>query len=75
MSSRLLSWLLLLILLLAPGPAAWAGPVEWIEVPATEEGQQWWDKGSLRLNRRGELTARPSLKRSTRSGEHESTST
>ena len=56
MSTRLLSWLLLLILLLAPGPAAWAGPVEWIEVPATEEGQQWWDKGSLRLNRRGELT-------------------
>ena len=53
MSTRLLSWLLLLILLLAPGPAAWAGPVEWIEVPATEEGQQWWDKGSLRLNRRG----------------------
>jgi len=56
MSARLLSWLLLLMLLLTPQPAAWAGPVEWIEVPATSEGQQWWDKGSLRLNRRGELT-------------------
>ena len=56
MRAKLLTWLLLLVLLLAPGPTTWAGPVEWIEVPATSEGQQWWDKGSLRLNRRGELT-------------------
>ena len=25
-----------------------AGPVEWIEVPATDAGQQWWDRGSVR---------------------------
>ena len=57
MSNRLLSWLLLLTMLLAPMPEATsAAPVEWIEVPSTSEGQQWWDKGSLRLNRRGELT-------------------
>ena len=56
MSARLLAWFLALILLMAGAPSAWAGPVEWIEVPATSEGQQWWDKGSLRLNRRGELT-------------------
>ena len=32
---------------------AWAGPVEWVEVPATEAGQQWWDSGSVRENREG----------------------
>jgi hypothetical protein len=37
-------------------PSAWAGPVEWNEVPATEEGRQWWDSGSLRLSRQGQLT-------------------
>jgi hypothetical protein len=37
-------------------PIAWAGPVEWREVPATAEGRQWWDGGSLRLSRQGHLT-------------------
>ena len=32
---------------------AWAGPVEWIEVPSTERGQQWWDRGSIREDRQG----------------------
>ena len=36
--------------------AAWAGPVEWQEVPATEAGRQWWDRGSLRLSKQGTLT-------------------
>jgi hypothetical protein len=40
---------------LAP-PVAWAGPVSWKEVPATAEGRQWWDGGSLRLSRQGNLT-------------------
>lgn len=52
---RLLSLLGLLLLLLIPGPA-WAGPVSWQEVPATAEGRQWWDGGSLRFNRSGHLT-------------------
>ncbi len=26
----------------------YAGPVQWIEVPPTKEGNQWWDMGSVR---------------------------
>ena len=37
-------------------PNAIAGPVEWIEVPATEAGQQWWDLGSIREDRQGMRT-------------------
>ncbi len=40
---------------LQPQPA-WAGPVEWQEVPASEAGRQWWDRGSLRLSKEGTLT-------------------
>ncbi|MEB3316727.1 MAG: hypothetical protein VKO39_01080 [Cyanobacteriota bacterium] len=51
---------LLAVLLLGWGgmaaPIASAGPVEWREVPATAEGRQWWDGGSLRLSRQGQLT-------------------
>ena len=36
--------------------AAWAGPVEWQEVPASAAGRQWWDRGSLRLSKEGTLT-------------------
>lgn len=58
--SRRLSGLLLLpfllgLLLLVPA-RVWAGPVSWREVPATAEGRQWWDEGSLRRNRSGHLT-------------------
>jgi hypothetical protein len=41
--------------LLIPG-AAVAGPVSWQEVPASAEGRQWWDAGSLRLGREGRLS-------------------
>ena len=41
--------------MLQPQPA-WAGPVEWVEVPASEAGRQWWDRGSLRLSKQGTLT-------------------
>ena len=41
------------VILLAPGPSVLAGPVEWVEVPATEAGQQWWDRGSIRDDRAG----------------------
>jgi hypothetical protein len=47
--------LLLSICLIQPKPL-WAGPVDWQEVNPTSAGKQWWDKGSLRLNRKGELT-------------------
>jgi hypothetical protein len=40
----------------ASGLSAWAGPVNWQEVPATEAGRQWWDQGSLRRDRRGTLS-------------------
>jgi hypothetical protein len=30
--------------------------VEWHEVAATSEGRQWWDSGSLRINKSGNLT-------------------
>lgn len=48
---RLLA-MLLAVLVLGASPAS-AGPVEWVEVPATEAGQQWWDSGSVRENREG----------------------
>ncbi len=51
--------LVLTLLLIGPlwvVPAAWAGPVNWQEVPATSEGRQWWDSGSLRRNREGNVT-------------------
>jgi hypothetical protein len=46
---------LLLVVGLVAAPA-WAGPVDWREVPATAEGRQWWDAGSLRRSRQGQLT-------------------
>lgn len=52
----LLSALLLTIAGLALPQAVIAGPVDWHEVPASAEGRQWWDAGSLRLNRDGNLT-------------------
>ena len=52
---RLLLALLVVIQLLI-APAAWAGPVNWQEVTATGEGRQWWDSGSLRRNREGNVT-------------------
>jgi len=56
--------LLLVGLALPPGPTplllglkpAWAGPVDWREVPASATGRQWWDAGSLRRDRRGTLS-------------------
>ena len=47
--------LLLAPILLRPAQAG-AGPVDWHEVPATEEGRQWWDAGSLRITRDGHLS-------------------
>jgi hypothetical protein len=54
----LLSALLLLpgALVLSPAHPGWAGPVSWQELPASAEGRQWWDSGSLRLSRQGHLS-------------------
>ena len=56
--TRLAAWLGALLLIACswlPAPAI-AGPVDWRELPSTAEGQQWWDAGSLRINRDGNLT-------------------
>ncbi|MFY8147800.1 MAG: hypothetical protein ACOVNL_01110 [Prochlorococcaceae cyanobacterium] len=47
--------LLLALLLLTPSVAL-AGPVDWQAVPTSEEGQQWWDAGSLRRTRNGTVS-------------------
>ena len=46
---------LLFALLLIALPVR-AGQVEWKEVPSTDEGQQWWDAGSLRLKKDGTVS-------------------
>lgn len=52
---RLAMVLALLWTLLTAAPA-WAGPVDWQEVPSSDAGRQWWDAGSLRLSRGGNLS-------------------
>ena len=52
---RLVPLLALLLLLVSPALSI-AGSVEWQEVPATAEGRQWWDSGSLRFDRQGRLS-------------------
>lgn len=47
---------LALLLLILPAGSALAGPVDWHEVPSTGEGRQWWDGGSLRPSRDGNLS-------------------
>ena len=44
-----------LLLVLLAGPAL-AGPVDWREVPSSSEGQQWWDAGSGRRTRVGNVS-------------------
>jgi hypothetical protein len=55
-AASLLNIALGMLLWLAPVPPAAAGPVDWHEVPATAEGRQWWDRGSLRPSRDGNLS-------------------
>ena len=52
----LLATLLGVMAWLVPAAPAWAGPVDWHEVAASSEGRQWWDAGSLRLSRGGNLS-------------------
>ncbi|NDG74963.1 MAG: hypothetical protein EBX49_06415 [Synechococcaceae bacterium WB8_1B_136] len=56
LAALLVALVLVLVPALAPG-IAWAGPVDWREVPASSDGRQWWDAGSLRISKGGNLTA------------------
>ena len=64
----LTSALLALLILVSTQPSiaqpVFAGPVDWREVPSTSEGQQWWDAGSVRRTREGNVSvlSRYSLK-------------
>jgi len=65
---NLLMGLALLLLALGAPSSAWAGPVDWQEVAATEAGRQWWDAGSLRVDRHGHLTVLSRFQPSTATG-------
>ena len=60
---RLVSAMVALLIAVLAAPA-FAGPVDWREVPSTSEGQQWWDAGSVRRTKDGNLSvlSRYSLK-------------
>ena len=53
---RLLVLALVLLMALGWPSVLLAGPVDWRSVGTSEEGEQWWDTGSLRLSRGGELS-------------------
>ena len=53
---RLVAILLLLAVFSGAGSAAFAGPVDWHEVASSDEGRQWWDGGSLRRSREGNVS-------------------
>ena len=54
--ATLFSFALAVLLWLMPVQDAAAGPVDWHEVPASHEGRQWWDQGSLHPSRNGHLS-------------------
>lgn len=58
MMCRIAALLLLLLVAVFTGAAgpALAGPVDWHEVASTNEGRQWWDGGSLRRSRGGNVS-------------------
>ena len=62
--SALLASLVVVLMQTAVAQPVLAGPVDWREVPSTSEGQQWWDAGSVRRTREGNVSvlSRYSLK-------------
>ncbi|MDA0718125.1 MAG: hypothetical protein O2839_07940 [Cyanobacteria bacterium] len=57
LAARSLLLILLIIgILVATPKGALAGPVDWHEVASTSEGRQWWDGGSLRTSRGGNVS-------------------
>ena len=64
LTSALLASLVVVLMQMAVAQPVLAGPVDWREVPSTSEGQQWWDAGSVRRTREGNVSvlSRYSLK-------------
>ncbi len=64
LTSALLASLVVVLMQMAVAQPVFAGPVDWREVPSTSEGQQWWDAGSVRRTREGNVSvlSRYSLK-------------
>ena len=64
LTSALLALLIVVVTQPVVAQPVFAGPVDWREVPSTSEGQQWWDAGSLRRTREGNVSvlSRYSLK-------------
>ena len=62
--SALLASLVVVLMQMAVAQPVFAGPVDWREVPSTSEGQQWWDAGSVRRTKEGNVSvlSRYSLK-------------
>ena len=62
--SALLAFLIMVLMQTVVAQPVFAGPVDWREVPSTSEGQQWWDAGSVRRTREGNVSvlSRYSLK-------------
>ena len=62
--SALLASLVVVLMQMAVAQPVLAGPVDWREVPSTSEGQQWWDAGSVRRTKEGNVSvlSRYSLK-------------
>lgn len=56
MVSRVAALLLLVAVVMGAADPALAGPVDWHEVASTSEGRQWWDGGSLRRSRGGNVS-------------------
>ncbi|QEY33365.1 hypothetical protein EVJ50_04650 [Synechococcus sp. RSCCF101] len=48
--------MVLALWLVTPPSPAQAGPVDWVELPPSKDGRQWWDRGSLRPTRDGHLS-------------------
>ncbi|MCP9809977.1 hypothetical protein KBY58_11080 [Cyanobium sp. HWJ4-Hawea] len=69
MAKLLASALLALLLLIGSGSPAWAGPVNWQELPASDQGQQWWDSGSLRNTKDGYISVLSRFLPATKEGE------
>ena len=54
--SALLALLMVGLIQTVVAQPVFAGPVDWREVPSTSEGQQWWDAGSVRRTREGNVS-------------------
>ena len=64
LTSALLALLIVVVTQPVVAQPVFAGPVDWREVPSSSEGQPWWDAGSVRRTREGNVSvlSRYSLK-------------